>query len=231
MIRSIFISGLLILAGAVSAADPCHEELDKVIRYYQEHYAKAVIYIKLTTSTEENGASNHPLTTEIWRNGDYMKYRNPYLTVFQDGEHVVVIAPDEQNILIRRHAPAGNIKDPWANVSPAAQIDSLEQLAETMTCDIDNQTGILNLYFPDRVKGKPNTLKEIRLEYNLSSGAMKKGVYTYGNGEKTKKDIYQYDAFSHDFDKSEISRPAVSQVMTGQALKKTYEKYTITDLR
>lgn len=227
----LLLGALLFGAAGLKEEDPsCQTALEKIAAYYYKHYTSEQLYMKIKTYSIYEGEASMALTTEIWRDGDQFAYRNPFLQVWQDEQHIVLVSQADKSILIRDYEATQQAwgYEAFASMDMGAQLDSLQKLTTGIETEVAGEDGIVRLYLKPVGIGTVD-VSRIFLKYDLQTGAMKEGRYIYGDNQKT--DVYVYEAFSHEFDRSVLAGSALGKVLRNGQLKDKYKGFELRDLR
>ena len=90
---------------------------------------------------------------------------------------------------------------------------------------------IFVLFLKGEINGRPNPLKEIVLDYELSTGRMLKGEYVYLTDGRERREVWQYDLVQPDFNASVLAGSAVDKVLRGGKPDGGFAGYQVKDLR
>ena len=211
----------------------CTEEYFKVMSYYQKYVAPKS-YFKYNNYSIKDGEKSDNSVTEFWRNGAKFKCKNNMMSAFQDDKTTIVISHGRKVIFIRDFDPKA-AEDPSAFMQKLINKvpeDSLKKMYSQIICGQEEGKKFIDLKF-NKAYFQAMGMKGIKIYYNDKTQTFTKGLYEIytKDSEGSRMDVYDYIAFSEQFEESVLEGSAINNVMTGQKLLPQYSGYNLKDFR
>ncbi len=223
----LILSSVFLLAAKPSGED-CYESYKNVQRLYKK-YLSDQCYFRYNTYTVIDGIKSEELKTEVWRNGLYYKYENPYVTVFQDPDNQAIIMHDQKTVIIRKTVLGDNDVFTTSMIdSLTLSRDSLQKVTIGMLCSNSKSNSSFSLTYKKDIQQKYG-IASITTWYDAELGLIKKQEFSGANDDIEEKQVIVYEEYKNGVVYK--AYPSINRVLVNGHLKTEYNGYELVDLR
>lgn len=186
------------------------------ITEYNKNFESETFYLKIQTVTSINNKLGDTLTSEIWKSGNDIKYKNPYLTLYQQKNTQVIISKENKAIILKTILnPDSLLANLTLKQNQVGALDSLKKYTESNQCNIKGNFSSVAIHFNKNFIQK-YLLKQIEIEYDETYKTTHSICFIYKMpNDQERKELYIYKTFT---------KKILSPVIVGSVYSTVFDK-------